>query len=677
VAVLLTGVMLAGATAAWATPPNAPTITVPSVDGKVLNPADVHMEATGFSDTDGDTHACSDWEIWSASPSEPVWQAPCAAGVLKVHIHLGDGSFVNSYAGRTDLKFDTAYKLRVRFRDSAGELSAWSERLFRTSPAGPPGQPALVPWAVRAGYRVETVASGLQLPVNIAPVPHPGSQPGDPFMYVTELYGTIKVITREGAVKDYATGLLNFDPTGAFPGSGEMGLTGIVVDPASGDVFADMVYEDTNSTADPKPHYAKVVRFHSNDGGLTAATETTVLDMFGDLEGSSHQVSNLTIGPDGKLYVHNGDGLIPSTALDLNSFRGKILRMNFDGSPVSVNPFYNPSDGITAHDYIFAYGFRNPFGGAWRAADGSHYEVENGPSVDRFAKVVSGRNYGFDGSDSSMRNFALYNWDPAHGLVNIAFAQPETAFGSGFPLEQMGHAFVSESGPTYATGPQALGKRIVEFSPAANGQFEGSQPVTLAEYTGIGKATAVGLAAGPDGLYFTDLYKDLGFTSPIDRGANLLRIKYVAGVPSHPRPGEPLPSGLGPRGGSSDLASQSPSKRPYARAPRLKLSGPKVQRIGKRNKVIVFARCDTHCAINAFVKASVPGASKIFRSNRLKARLPAAERIKLRLKFRKRALRTIRHALLHRQRLKATARVVATGPSGTRRRASHTVKLRR
>jgi glucose/arabinose dehydrogenase len=619
------------------------------------------MEASNFFDADGHTHLCSDWQIWTVSGAELVWDAPCLGGVEKIHIHLGDGTFMNSYAGRRDLNYDTAYNLRVRFRDSAGALSAWSERLFKTSPAGPPGQPADVPWTVRQGYRVETVASGLRLPVNIAMVPHPGSQPGDPFMYVTELYGNIKVITRAGTVKNYATGLLNFDPNGGFPGTGEQGLTGILVDPASGDVFADTVYE---STVEPRPHFAKVVRFHSNDGGLTAATQTTVLDMNGELVGPSHQVSNLTIGPDGKLYVHNGDGGIPSTALDLNSFRGKVLRMNLDGTVPSDNPFYNASDGVTARDYIFAYGFRNPFGGAWRAADGSHYEVENGPSVDRFAKITSGDNFKWGGSDSDMRNLALYNWDPAHAPVNIAFVQPESTFGSGFPFATMGHAFVTESGPTFATGPQALGKRIVEFAPSANGTFGGSQPDTLAEYTGTGKATALGLAAGPDGLYFTDLYNDLG-ANPTDPGAHLFRVRYVAGVSSHPRPGESLPGGLGA------------SKRSSALTVRLKLSGPKIQRIGKRNRLVVFAICDRRCAISAFAAVSVRGTSKILRTRSLKARLPAAKRIKLRLKFRKRALRSIRRTLLHRKRLTARVRVAASIPPGKARRASRTVRLRR
>jgi hypothetical protein len=40
----------------------------------------------------------------------------------------------------------------------------------------------------------------------------------------------------------------------------------------------------------------------------------------------------------------------------------------------------------------------------------------------------------------------------------------------------------------------------------------------------------VGLAAGPDGLYFTELYKDLGAATPIDAGARVFRLRYVGGA---------------------------------------------------------------------------------------------------------------------------------------------------
>ena len=378
------------------------------------------------------------------------------------------------------------------------------------------------PWSARQpGFEVEIVAGGFQLPINIAFVPNAGPAASDPFLYVTELYGKIKVLYRNRTVGVYASNLLNFSPTGAFPGSGEQGVTGIAVDPASGDVIAAMLYAPI---ANPANHNPKLVRFSSNDGGRTAAIATTILDMPGETQGQSHQISNLTLLPDGTLLCHMGDGFDAATAQNLGSFRGKILRLNLDGSPATTNPFYNAADGISARDYVYAYGVRNPFGGERRASDGAHYIVENGPSIDRFAKIVAGRNYLWDGSDGSMANFALKNWNPAVGPVNLAFIQPQTFGGSGFPAASFDHAFVTESGPTYANGQNAQGKRITEWILDANGALVAG-PIPFVEYTGSRRATVCGLEAGPDGLYFTDLYADVG-SNPTASGANLLRVFF-------------------------------------------------------------------------------------------------------------------------------------------------------
>lgn len=500
-------------------------ILEPLEGGAALNPADVHM-VVGFSDPDEDGHLCTDWEIWAVSPAELAWQAPCASGPERAHIHLGDGEFVNSHAGRSELEFAAAYELRVRAHDDNGEWSEWASRGFETRPAGAAGSDAPVPWSARPGYAVEVFASGFQLPVNIAMVPEPGPHPGDPLFYVAELYGAVKVVTRDGVVRDYATGLLNFNPTGDFPGSGEQGLAGLAVDPASGDLFASLVYEDEGSPLVPKPHYAKVVRLQGDERGLSATGVSTVLDLSTEPQGPSHQISHVAIAPGGELIVHNGDGFISfAGARDLDSFSGKILRMSLAGEPLSDNPFYDAGDGIGARDYVWAYGFRNPFGGAFRLADGSYYEVENGPATDRLARVLPGVDYLWAGLDATMTFGASYSWNPAHAPVNIEFVEPDRFGGSGFPSQGMGHAFVTESGSTYASGPQETGKRVVEFDLGPDG-VNRAGPTMLAEYTGNGKATAVGLAAGEDGLYFTDLYKDQGYMTPIDRGANVLRIRY-------------------------------------------------------------------------------------------------------------------------------------------------------
>jgi len=387
--------------------------------------------------------------------------------------------------------------------------------------------------AMRPGFVVEEVAGDFQLPVNIAFVPNPGPDPDDPLFYVNELYGTIKMVTRDYTVSTYATGLLNFNPTGAFPGSGEQGLAGIVVDPLTGDLFVTRVRSTSVNPDDGNaPHYPQVVRLSSIDGGRTASSVTVIRNMVGETMGQSHQISNITFGPDGMLYVHVGDGFDAATAQNLNYYRGKILRMTRTGAAPADNPFYNASNGINSADYVFAYGFRNPFGGAWRASDGKHYEVENGPSIDRMAQINRGFNYGWDGSDASMATLAIYNWNFAHAPVNIEFVQSSTFAGSQFPAEMLDHTFVSESGPTYAIGPQSRGKRISEFTLNASGALTAG-PTSLVEYVGTGYGTVAALAAGPDGLYFSELYRDLDPVSPIDSGARVFRLRYI-----NPNPGD-------------------------------------------------------------------------------------------------------------------------------------------
>ena len=376
-----------------------------------------------------------------------------------------------------------------------------------------------IPWLpMQEGYRVEVVAEGFTMPVNVAFVPNPGTAPDDVLFYVTELYGQIRTVSNDGTVGTYASGLLNYTPSGAFPGDGEQGLTGIDVDPSTGDVYASMLYNAGGT------RFPKVVRFTSVDGGRTAATQDTILDLAGEPQGQSHQISNVHFMPDGSLLVHNGDGFNASTGQNLNSARGKVLRILKNGSAYPLNPFFDPSDGLTDKDLVWSYGLRNPFGGDYRVSDGAQYCVENGPSVDRIIRIDGGVNYGWNGTNSSMSINALHTWAPAVGPVNIAFTQAAVFNGSGFPFGKMDHAFITESGPTYASGTQANGKRITEWVIDSNGDLAAG-PLPFLEYTGTGRSTTVGLSAGPDGLYFTELYADSG-NNPTQMGARVLRVYY-------------------------------------------------------------------------------------------------------------------------------------------------------
>ena len=93
-------------------------VVEPASDGQILSPADVHMQTAAFSDPDpGNTHLCSDWEIWTVGPSpQRVWAASAQTAFdSQVHVHFGDGTFEGPPAGQHRLRADTDYRLRVRF----------------------------------------------------------------------------------------------------------------------------------------------------------------------------------------------------------------------------------------------------------------------------------------------------------------------------------------------------------------------------------------------------------------------------------------------------------------------------------------------------------------------------------------------------------------------------------
>jgi glucose/arabinose dehydrogenase len=110
----------------------------------------------------------------------------------------------------------------------------------------------------------------------------------------------------------------------------------------------------------------------------------------------AHNGGRLRFGPDGFLYAtigdnHNGAG--PQSPTEL---RGKLLRVDRDGNAAPGN---NPPAGFDKR--IFAYGFRNPQGIAFRPGSGDVYLSENGPwHSDEVTKVVNGGNGGWDPRDN-------------------------------------------------------------------------------------------------------------------------------------------------------------------------------------------------------------------------------------------------------------------------------------
>jgi len=373
--------------------------------------------------------------------------------------------------------------------ESDGE-PVWAERVGA----------APLPWRVAPGFRVERVATDVSLPVNIAFVPNPSSEPDAPIAYVSQFHQGVAYLRRDGAVRSLVHSVLNFIPSAEeFPGAAENGVIGVAVDPAKENLYITHVYY---SAANP---FNRVVRYTLEDGGRAVGDSTIILT--GIRSWPNHQIEFVTFGPDGKLYIGVGDGFVdPDVAQNPNDLRGKVLRINPDGSIPADNP--DPSSRV------FARGVRNPFGAAFQPGTGTLFVSDNGTNTnDRIARVFPGDDMGWP---ADLSRGAIFLWPQTVAPTAIAFAPPDLFAG------REGRLYAALSGATYAAGTQSRGKRILEFTLDSQGGVVDT--MTMLAYTGDGFGSTIGLAFGPDGLYWTDLYGEAGFDSAATTGGVVYKI---------------------------------------------------------------------------------------------------------------------------------------------------------
>jgi len=152
--------------------------------------------------------------------------------------------------------------------------------------------------------------------------------------------------------------------------------------------------------------------------------------------GNSGLNGRVAFGPDGKVYFSTGGRSqddIANVAQDFKSLRGKVLRLNDDGSVPPDNPFVG-REGYRPE--IYTLGHRNTLGLISHPGTGQMWQHENGPNGgDEINILLPGRDYGWPqvsfGRDYSGRHISehptragfeppLVFWVPAIAVAGMA-----------------------------------------------------------------------------------------------------------------------------------------------------------------------------------------------------------------------------------------------------------------
>jgi glucose/arabinose dehydrogenase len=327
----------------------------------------------------------------------------------------------------------------------------------------------------RGEARVETVATGLEAPWEIAFLP-------DGRALVTERAGRVRLLTKRLRLRPRPAAEIEVAQIG------EGGLLGLAVDPEFDRNRFVYLYRTTDEGNE-------VVRYRLQ--GERLRDEKVIADSIE--AGAIHDGGRIRFGPDGRLYFATGDAGQDGLAQDPRSLNGKFLRME-------------PEDfrGGGGRPEVVSIGHRNPQGFDWQPRTERLVASEHGP----------------DGDDevNAIREGANYGWPQARGEEHGRFAAPLQVYpqslapsGATF-VELPGSAWTGDYLIAFLVGEQVRrlrfeGGRVVGDEPLFEGAF--GRVRTLVE--------------GPDGALYALTSNRDGRGAPRDGDDRVIRIVPPAG----------------------------------------------------------------------------------------------------------------------------------------------------
>jgi len=234
------------------------------------------------------------------------------------------------------------------------------------------------PWifdtAEQHKIRVSVVAKGLSHPWAITFLPNND-------MLVTERAGRLRLV-RDGMLDPQE---ISGVPTVRTDGNG--GLMDVAVHPQFDE--NRLVYLTYTKPVGGGKGAPALARGRLEAGTLVDVRDLIVTEAY---EGNSGLNGRVVFGRDGKVYMSTG-GRVTDVSQNPMSLRGKVLRLNDDGTVPDDNPFVKHDDH---RPEIYSFGHRNTLGLILHPVTGEIWQHENGPNGgDEINIVLAGRNYGW------------------------------------------------------------------------------------------------------------------------------------------------------------------------------------------------------------------------------------------------------------------------------------------
>lgn len=288
--------------------------------------------------------------------------------------------------------------------------------------------------AVPVGFQETITARNLVAPTTMAIAP-------DGRIFIAEQAGRLRVVNQSRLL---SRPFLNI--TSRVDSNGERGLLGIAFDPN----FASNQWIYIYYTSKTPTIHNRVSRFTANGNVVVPGSEKTLLDIQPLNSATNHNGGAIHFGKDGKLYIAVGDNADSGNAQTLDNLKGKLLRINKNGSIPTLNPFFTAAEGINRA--IWALGLRNPFSFAIQPGTGRIHINDVGQNTwEEINRGVKGANYGWPiiegkGTNSQFRNPILAyphdgNLIQGCAIVGAAFYNP---LAIQFPSDYVGDYFYGD-----------------------------------------------------------------------------------------------------------------------------------------------------------------------------------------------------------------------------------------